>query len=269
MTPCPPGSKGTAVPTPKHFAPKKYKMPADDILRAVHLILFEDADVSGNLIGPFIRKHALIASRELGDRAHYHIALVLPSPMTRKVFYTWLKNETGIKLKGTSHFKTVNWEDQGKNNKLEQYICKGPRYKGPEFTYEFGSPEPPVIAAGDYLVDPPEMIINRTLISDRVFHDGFWVDIVNRKKTSKEMTKEKLKQQDKKGTELIQQIALKYKGCEDVVSIDKVITDVMHGMKGRIRDEHQFTIIQAIMYQINPKHTIDLAINRLRRKFYD
>lgn len=244
-------------------------MPADDVLKAVHLILFEDADVSGNLIGPFIRKHALIASRELGDRAHYHIALVLPSPMTRKVLYTWLKNETGIKLKGTSHFKTVNWEDQGKNNKLEQYICKGPRYKGPEFTYEFGSPEPPVLAAGDFLVDPPEMIINRTLFTPRVLHDGFWVDIVNRKKTSKEKTKEKLKEDNKKGSECIDAIALKYKGCQDTVKLPMVITDVLAHYKGRIQDNHMFSLVQAIMYRLDPVKTTDLVLNRLHRKFYD
>lgn len=244
-------------------------MPADDILKAVHLILFEDADLSGNQIKQFIQKHALIASRELGDRAHYHIGLVLPSPMTRKVFYTWLKNEIEIKLKGTAHFKTVNWADYGKNKSLEQYICKGPCYRGPEFTYEFGSPEPPVLAAGDYSVAPPKVIVNRTLLSDRVFHDGFWVDIVNRKKTSKEKTKEKLKEDNKRGSECIDAIALKYKGCEDTVKLPAVITDVMEHYKGRIQDNHMFSLVQAILYRVNKTQTIDLCINRLHRKFYD
>jgi len=235
------GSRGVGVKTPGISIKK---MGSDDILSHVHLILFEDADISGNKICPFIRKFALIASREIGDRVHYHIALVLPAPMTRKAFYKWLKDNSEMPhLKGTTHFKTVNWFDYGKHTDLEQYICKGmgPCWDNPEHR--------------------PEMIVNKTIITSKEYHRAFHA------RSPAKAAVEKNRQEHKRGNQCIDLIATKYVGCEDVVQLPVIVKEVMEHYEGRLQDNQLFSLVQAIMFKVNKIKTINLAIVRMVQKF--
>jgi len=219
-------------------------MPSDDDIQNLHVIIFEDAG-EAEKIQQFIRKYALVASREVGERAHYHCAIHRPEVEKRKTFINMMKSQINKDMKGTKHFKTINWNSYGIDTSLEQYICKG---TGPDWKQE-----------------GPEMITSGQLITPEMHHRAYW-DI---NKKIPDIAKEKAKQAKKKGTECIKEIALKYKGCEDTIKHQIVIEDVMDFYEGRCQDNQMFPIIQAIMYKVNARQTKDLAVNRLTRKFFD
>jgi len=219
-------------------------MPSDDVIQNLHLILFANETYNDKLLA-FIRRHALLASREVGDRVHYHCAIRLKEPVKRKAFVKMMKSEISEEIKGTTSYKTINWSDYGQNTNLEQYICKG---NGP-----------------DYKEEGPDIIINQTLIEDVVHHANYWSVANERPK----IAKEKAKEQNKKGTKCIETVAKKYTGCEDTIQHENVIEDVMDYYEGRCQDNQIFPVVQAVMYKVNPRQTKDLAINRLRRKFFD
>jgi len=218
-------------------------MGSDDIVQNIHLILF--CIRHKDKIVAFCQKHALVASKELGDREHYHIALSLPAPISRKAFRKMLNDEIGNDLKGTTDFKTVVWETYGKNTDLEQYICKG---TGPDW---------------NNLEERPVMVVNRTLIHAKEYHRLFW----DHSASLKDKVKAKAKDEVRKGTKCIDEIAKKYVGCEDLVSLSKVLADVCDYYGGRVSDHQVFSIVQAIWYRIDQVVCKDQFVNRMLRKF--
>lgn len=216
-------------------------MGSDDIVQNIHLILFcirhKDKVVA------FIKKHALVASKELGDREHYHIAISLPAPIKRKAFRKILTDEIGSDLNGTTDFKTVDWKDYGKNTDLEQYICKG--------------------TSPDWEDGRPEVITNRTLHSVQDLHRKYWEHQAN----TKDKVKAKAKDEVKKGSKCIDDISKKYIGCEDVLQLSSILGEVCDYYGGRISDHNAFSIVQAIWYKIDRKVCTEQFTNRMLRKF--
>lgn len=225
-------------------------MPSDDDIQNLHVIIFEDAAEPAK-IQEFIRKHALLGSREVGKRAHYHMAIHLPGLMKRKAFITNMKNEINKSMKGTEHFKTLDWHDYGKTTRLEQYICKGPN-------------DPKTHMKNDF-IHPPEMIHNGTLIDSMKHHHNFWQEANERPNVAKEKAKAKKIE----GTKCIEEISLRFKDNEQTASLPEIMKAVCEYYEGRMTDTNQaFPIVQAIHFKINKQACVENFVNRLMRKFF-
>lgn len=226
-------------------------MPGDDDIQNLHVIIFEDAG-EPDAIKQFIRKHALLASREVGKRAHYHLAIHLPEPIKRKAFIKLMKDSINKSMKGTEHFKTLDWHDYGKTTRLEQYICKGPN-------------DPKTHQKNDF-IHPPEMIHNETLIDSMTHHKNFWKEANERPNEAREKAKAKKIE----GTKCIEEISLRFKGCEKTASLPIILKAVFEYYRGRLTDTNTaFPVVQAIWFKVNQQAATDSFINRMMRKFSD
>ena len=107
--------------------------------------------------------------------------------------------------------------------------------------------------------------MNKTLLDPLELQKLYWKVNKELLENAKKARDEKAKEEQRKGTKIIDQIVAKNKNI--FVKTEDIIAEVLECYGGRCTDQQMFPVVQAIMFQLDKVKTTDNVVNRMMRKF--
>ena len=222
-------------------------MPSNDKYMAYMLHIDLLPGVREKLVDYCVKLPALVCCEENGEetgKPHVHILTVLPKPESKQTLINRLKkhfSDTDFSKGTFSHSVWDSYMDPS-NNKVEQYVCKGPSKT---------EKLPPIVLYKNWLDDV------------MIHHENYW----NRNREIAQENKSKVKKMTYNETlvgEIISELKEENICNEDIYRV--ACGKLIHKFKGKINDHVAYPMIQQIEYVFNPTEVKDSFHMRMLKK---